>query len=148
VTAFDITYPPLMREKLEETDANFVQGALPNLLFKDGVFDLIIYSEGLEHLPDRDEQYNAIQSNARSLSKGVYLVLITPNPKSIFNCLNDAAYFNLNTLNIDGQKEGQLIENWAPRRTVKKRLNEFLDIEAICGIYNCIPDLGRPRKII
>ena len=142
VTAVDITCPPVMRRKLNEEEFNFVQGALPKLPFENNRFELVVCSEVLEHLPNREEQYRALQSIASILSQNGYLVLTTPNPKSIFKWLNNIVYSAMDRLNIEDRNEGQLIENWIPPQRLESYINELFMIEDSFGSYYCIPDMG------
>jgi len=141
VVSFDITKTNLMDETLSETNSEFVKGALPNLPFQDGSFDLTVCSEVIEHIPTQDKQLESISEIANVLTPGGYLVLSTPNPKSIYriiqNLVLDSADQVTPYVRDDG---GQIVENWIRPETLSDQLEGELKIKKRLGSYYAPPD--------
>jgi len=71
--------------------AKFVIGAVSNLPFSDNTFDVVVFSEVIEHIPKNSEDH-ALEEIKRVLKPKGILILSTPN-KHPLSILLDPAYF-------------------------------------------------------
>ena len=62
-----------------------------NLPFKDSIFDLIYFTDVIEHLPENTE-IQALKEIYRVMKPEGYLILTTPNDKPIYTYLDPAKY--------------------------------------------------------
>ena len=143
VVSLDITMNDLLEKVIEETDTACAIGALPHLPFADGTFDLIVCSEVLEHIPDRETQYACVNSFECVLSKGGYAVISTPNPRSPYPILKNGVQSVATRFGLSEQSgEGQLVENWIPPSHLHEEIKKHFDIRVRCGSYYNFPDFG------
>ena len=85
---------------------NKVLGNLANLPFKDKSFDLVICSDTLEHIPEKD--FNKVISELKRVTKK-YILIISPNDEDLeanqTKCWNCGTIFHINwhirSLNLD-----------------------------------------------
>lgn len=142
VTSIDIVKSPLMEEVLDDADVSFLEGALPKLPFNEGVFDLVICSEVIEHIPNRDDQREAIKSISSVLSENGKLVLSTPNPMSPYYRLKSAIKNTASLVGFFGDGGGQLVENWIPPKQLHRFITSNLSVDMMRGSYYSFPGFG------
>ncbi|MDP2641535.1 MAG: methyltransferase domain-containing protein [Candidatus Yanofskybacteria bacterium] len=86
--------------------------------FPKGVYDVVVTSEVLEHLP-RENQAEHIRSIAGALSRGGLLILTTPNKPQLESLVRK----------LKNTSHMQPIENWLSQRELREMIQPFFFIE-------------------
>ena len=125
----------------------FAQSALPRLPFSDSAFDLIVFSEVIEHL-QKGDQIASIKEIARVVRRGAWVILSTPNPTGI-NGLTETIYAWYQTLRhrekILPKRGGQLIENWIRPHKLRSYLKMYFKITVSLG--SCYVPFWLPKPL-
>jgi len=132
VTACDIVETELMKTRRRESGGTirFIQARLPKLPFADSEFDLVVFSEVLDHL-ETQEQLAAIMEIWRVTRKDGYVVLSTPNPRSIYQIFWERIF--------RGARGNQPVENWVKPQDLIGMFNERFDLLSRCGSFYIPP---------
>lgn len=138
----DIIQSNLLKAILQQhTNLVFTQAALPYLPFPDNTFDVIIFSEVLEHL-ETNVQDIALVEIERVLVPGGRCVLSTPNLQSIHEIIRRllGGVKRMNKV----ARGGQLVENYLAAALLRRKLESHFLIEKMRGSYYLMP----PQAII
>ncbi len=130
------TYLPLVKKSFP--DALVVQGDGTMLPFKDEVFDWVVCSEVIEHVPDRDSM---LREFWRVLKPDGVLILTTPNWINWFGLFRKIAEL------VSGRQvhaNDQPIDNWTTAWALKKELSKYFDVFKLSGWWY-FPPIGRGK---
>jgi 2-polyprenyl-3-methyl-5-hydroxy-6-metoxy-1,4-benzoquinol methylase len=148
VYACDLTVTPDMRETGRTAQSIlFVQAALPKLAFPEQAFDLVVFSEVIEHLLKCDQQ-PAISEIARILKANSWCVLSTPNPVGLHSMLLRFVHF---ARGMTGESKGlgsQPVENWKVPRHLTSMLEDHFRIVRRAGSYYLPPLVSRLPSVL
>lgn len=129
-------YLPLVKKNFPR--AVVLQGDGTALPFASGVFDWVLCSEVLEHVPDRRAMLSEF---ARVLKVSGDLVLTTPNPVSLYGLARFAAeLFTNRTLRAGYQP----VDIWKSPCAMKKELSPFFRAVKMRGWWY-FPPIGRGK---
>lgn len=133
----DIIQSQLLRKVLRQYhNLSFAQAALPYLPFPENSFDLVIFSEVLEHL-ETDVQQIALHDIARVLVPGGRCILSTPNLQSFYEKTKRALRYIRSDKKMT--RGGQLVENYLAADDLRAMLTADFQIEKKGGSYYLIP---------
>jgi 2-polyprenyl-3-methyl-5-hydroxy-6-metoxy-1,4-benzoquinol methylase len=141
VTTLDITCTPLMQQFISSSDIDIKFGvaALPNLPLLTDQFDLVVFSEVLEHLPPTLQQ-NAIVELSRVIKFDGHLILSTPNPDSFFEIIRKP--LSIITHKTPARR-GQLLENFVKPAMLRQWLRNEFTIDLMQGSYYLFPPVAQ-----
>lgn len=145
VCSVDIVLTNLMRLTLRNhPQLQFAITALPRLPFADNSFDLVVFSEVLEHLELTDQQ-PAISEIARVIAPDGFVVMSTPNPDSFCEIARRiASQITFRRIRLGSQ---QLIENHVSPGRLRGMLRSEFSIEAQAGSFYLIPPMRLMVKV-
>lgn len=144
----DIGETPDMQKARElYPSLRFREAVLPNLPYPDQSFDLIVFSEVIEHLLPSD-QLMAVPEISRLLKPDGWCVLSTPNPCGINSILNRIAQQLMRTLGKPINLGDQLLENWLSPKKLMQILEKNFSITKRTGSFYMLPLTRRLPSIV
>ena len=138
IVALDLpfTYLPVVQKNFP--NALVLQGDGTRLPFGDNIFDYIICSEVLEHVPDRK---GIISEFSRVLKPDGILILTTPN----WICLYGIARFLIELFSRRAVHAGdQPLDNWVTPWSIKREFAPYFRIKIMRGWWY-FPPIGRGK---
>lgn len=143
VSSCDMLETPDMKDARRSIPGiRFTQAALPQLPFQDHIFDLVVFSEVIEHLHFSDQE-PATDEVFRVLKKNAWCVLSTPNPTGIYPTIHGWARRAKQAMGISVQSFKQPIENWLTRSELTRLFGEKFTINHDAASYYLPPLMYR-----
>ncbi len=127
-------------KKITNGKVALLLGDATNLPFNQSSFDVIICSEVIEHIIDKEKLINEIN---RTLHQKGYLILTTPNPYALRGF---TASFIAKILGLQGESK-QIINIFISPRNLKKMLSSYFKVEYIVGLVYNLPYMERMNDL-
>lgn len=141
VIGLDISRTGLQKAKAKNPNFIFIQGDAHYLPFRKKLFDIVICSEVLEHLPNTEKCISEIH---RVLGEQGIFILTVPNWISFFGLFRKAGeIINRSKLTSDNQP----IDNWFTPSKLKNLLKKKFSVTEDRGIWY-YPPTGKGNKRI
>jgi len=125
------------REKIgkENLDSEFLLDDATRIPFKNNIFDKVLCSETIEHIPNWEKTINEMQ---RVLKKGGLLVITTPNMKSLYGLTKIVFNLFIKTFRKTQKREEHPYDIWKTQKEVlfilRKNDFEIKEKRGICFI--------------
>lgn len=136
--AFDLSFQAVQRINYQKNVFTADALAIP---FNNGIFDIVICSEVLEHIPDIDL---ALEEFYRVLKQDGTLIISTPNWWSLFGLSRWLGeFFTKRMISSDNQP----YDDWKTIIKLNKELKPYFSIESILGVWYLPPLHFRGRGL-
>lgn len=136
----DISKQAIKKSMQKYPRFNYKFGSITKIPFKDNLFDIIVCSEVIEHVPNRKKAFSEMK---RVLKSGGILIITTPNWWSWFGITRLIA----ETLFKKSFSSGnQLVDNWSTPKSLKKEMvDSGFNLAVFQGLWY-YPPFGRGQK--
>jgi ubiquinone/menaquinone biosynthesis C-methylase UbiE len=135
----------ISKEAVKKSRVNFPQhkyqvSSATKLPFENNLFDVVVCSEVIEHVPNRDKAFKEIH---RVLKKGGKFIVTTPNWLSFYGL---ARWVSESIFGKPATSGEQLYDKWSTPFSLKKELKDKgLNVEEFRGIW-FYPPFGKGMK--